>query len=122
MALWQGGVEIGYLEGHSKCDLNNPGAGTHTNDAAEVAGTEDAPSRRIDTPAGGNHGTDVADGVVAVRVVKQVEEVGAKLKVQPFSNRPMLHQREIHAALTRSPQCVATDVSEVSFWKGAISG
>jgi|SRR6516162_2492509 len=101
------------LENKPQGELYDARTGAHAYDAPEVTWAEDLSSDWINAAASRLSDANVADRVVAVWVVEQVEEVCAKLQAQPFADRPALQQREIHTALARSSQCVAANVAEV---------
>ena len=105
--------EIGRLEANFQGKLNDSWTGTDANDTTEITGSKDASGDGIDATAGRDHSADVADGIVAICMVEQVEEVRTELEAGRFANRPAFEQREIYAALAWPSQRVPADVSNV---------
>ena len=56
-------------------ELNDSWAGTHAKDPTEVAWTQNASCSLVYAAASCKNGADVADGVIAVCVIEQVEEI-----------------------------------------------
>jgi hypothetical protein len=83
-------VTLARLKTELHGQLNDAWAGAHTQDATEVAWAEDAPGYCVDATAGGKNSADIADGIVAVWVIEQVEEIRTKLEARRFTNGPAL--------------------------------
>lgn len=89
---FDGTVAVGkwILENKLHRELDNARVRTYAYDSTEVAGAQGASSHWINAAAGCVDNTDVADWVVAVRVVEQIEEIRTKLEARRFPNWPTL--------------------------------
>ena len=67
-------------------ELDNTRAGARANDTAKVAWAQDASSDWINAATGCIDDADVADRIVLVCVIEQVEEVHSELKARRFAH------------------------------------
>ena len=77
-------------EGKLNRELDNSRARAHADDVTKIAGTKDSSCDWINAAASRGNSTDVADRVVSVCMIEQVEEVRAKLKARRLANGPAL--------------------------------
>src|SRR6516164_3163119 len=87
--------------------------GADAQSAAEVSRAKNPSRYGVNAAAGRGNNTDIANRIVAVRVIEKVEEVRTKFEARRLTNRPALQHGEIHTALSGSSQRVTANFSEV---------